>query len=268
MSEIRSTLKGPDISPAPSSRVLTSGDAEFLIKVNISYYLTNAAGIEEKHSEDVVFELTRDAASMPWYVLRNYYVPRYLNSKYGKEGIGWKRLYEIIIIKLINRNNRDSIDGIPIRVMTSEQLKACSDKWELGVPVHSFHSVDVARMMLALRMEDPLGYEKTLADYKDSKTREYPELDSVRAVEISADRSKDLLVEFDDAPKNTHTKHSHETLIQIDTSAVAAPSSGYVGKSKKTPRKTQSVEEEVTHPQQAPTVDPVIDPVPDPFNKV
>ena len=142
----------------------------------------------------MVFKLDAASARMPWYVLRNYTVPKFLTKKYGPFEVAWQRIYEIKIQKLINRNNPADITEIPMRVMTLAQLDAFVNKWELGIDVMEFYSVEKAREMVALRQADPKGYEKHLAEYREGKQRTYPELDNMRGDKEAAMGEQD---EFD-----------------------------------------------------------------------
>lgn len=155
-------------------------DYPFLVKTLVTFTMTNAQGIEEKKKDEVVFKLDAASARMPWYVLRNYSVPKFLTKKYGPFEVAWQRIYEIKILKLINRQNPESIDEIPLRVMTLSQLSSYVERWELGVPVKEFYSVEKAREMVALRQQDEKGYEKHLAEYREGKLRSFPELDNMR----------------------------------------------------------------------------------------
>ena len=152
----------------------------YVVKCAITFTQNNQAGVEQKRTDEVIFGLDRRGVKMPWYVLRNYLVPRYLKQTYGPEEVGWQRIYEIKILKLLNRETPDDISEIPLRVMTLEQLEAYCSKWELSVPVREFYSVEKAREMVALRIEDESGYKKHLQDYREGKKRSYPELDSIR----------------------------------------------------------------------------------------
>lgn len=153
----------------------------YLVKTVITFTKTNAAGQEQKHKDaNIVFELDKAGAKMPWFVLRNYLVPRYLTDKYGPKEVGWQRIYEIKIIKQINRNNPNDIEGIPLRIMTYEQLDLYCTRWQLNVPVFDFYSVEKAREMVKLRLEDEKAYQKHYADYLEGKQRNYPELDGIR----------------------------------------------------------------------------------------
>jgi len=152
----------------------------FLIRVLVTFTKLNDQSKETKYKEEVIFKLDQHSAKMPWYVLRNYTVPKYLVDRYGPEEVGWQRIYEIKILKLINRNDPNDITDIPLRVMTLEQLAKYCKKWDLGVDVYEFYSVEKAREMVALREEDEKGYQKHLAEYREGKQRSYPELDKMR----------------------------------------------------------------------------------------
>jgi len=155
-------------------------DYPFLVKTLVTFTKTNTQGNEEKHKDEVIFKLDRASAAMPWYVLRNYSVPKYLTKKYGPFEVAWQRIYEIKIIKLINREDPTNITDIPLRVMTLDQLASYCKRWDLNVPVYEFYSVEKAREMVALRQQDEKGYEKHLKDYREGKQRSYPELDNMR----------------------------------------------------------------------------------------
>ena len=152
----------------------------FLIKVLVTFTRMNEQDKEAKHKDEVVFKLDAPAARMPWYILRNYLVPRFLTKKYGPFEIGWQRIYEIKIVKLINRADPADISDIPLRVMTIDQLRQYVDRWDLNVPVDEFYSVEKAREMVALRQQDEKGYEKHLNEYREGKQRSFPELDNMR----------------------------------------------------------------------------------------
>ena len=158
----------------------TKTEYPFMVKAVVTFTVTNPAGIEEKKKETLVFNIDKPSASKPWYVLRNFLVPTYLINKYGPQETGWNRIYEIKIIKQLNKKDPNDITDIPLRIMTREQLSLYCEKWELSVPVEEFYSVEKAREMVALRQEDEKGYEKHLAEYREGKQRNYPELDSVR----------------------------------------------------------------------------------------
>lgn len=152
----------------------------YLVKTLITFTQTNKAGVEEKRKINCVFKLDENAGKMPWYALRNYLVPNYLNKEFGPKEVAWQRIYEIKILKQINRNAPDDITGIPLRIMTMDQLDLYSSRWELGVDPTMFHSVEKAREMIRLRQEDEKAYRKHLEDYKAGKKRNYPELDGMR----------------------------------------------------------------------------------------
>lgn len=163
--------------------VLTIEEREtrpFLVKAVVTFTRLNAAGNEQKHKRELVFALDEKSAKMPWYALRNFLVPRYLTEEFGPKEVGWQRVYEIKIIQQIDRRDPDDITNIPLRIMTFDQLSRYVAKWELGVPVHEFHSIEKAREMVALREEDEKGYKKHLSEYREGKHRNYPELDELR----------------------------------------------------------------------------------------
>ena len=155
-------------------------DYPFLVRTLVTYTKNNEQGKEVKQKEEVVFKLDAASARMPWYVLRNYTVPKFLTKKYGPHEVAWQRIYEIKIEKLVNRLAPADITDVPMRVMTLGQLANYCEKWELGVNVHEFYSVEKAREMVALRQKDEEGYKKHLAEYREGKQRSYPELDNMR----------------------------------------------------------------------------------------
>jgi hypothetical protein len=169
-----------------TAHIPTPATHPFLVSTVITVTLRNQAGIEEKKTEEAVFPLDQKGASMPAYVLRNFLVPSYLRKKIGPEGTAWLRIYEIKILKVVNRQNPDEIDGIPLRVMTFPQLTQYVRKWELPIHPEEFHSVDYARQMIALYETDPKGFETQRNEYLAGKGRQYPELDEVRAGAESA----------------------------------------------------------------------------------
>ena len=158
----------------------------FLVKTLITFTRSNAQGNEEKHKDEIVFKLDRPSARMPWYVLRNYSVPKFLTQKYGPMEVAWQRIYEIRILKVINRANPQDITDVPLRVMTIDQLATYVKRWDLNVPVEEFYSVEKAREMVALRQQDEKGYERHLAEYREGKQRSYPELDNMRGDQDAA----------------------------------------------------------------------------------
>ena len=161
-------------------------DYPFLVKTLVTYTKLNSQGNEEKHKDEIVFKLDRPSAMMPWYVLRNYAVPKHLKKHYGPFEVGWQRIYEIRIVKLINRAHPEDITDIPLRVMTMNQLEKYVEEWELGVPVTEFYSVEKAREMVQLRQQDEKGYERHLQEYREGKQRSYPELDNMRGDQEAA----------------------------------------------------------------------------------
>ncbi len=167
-------------SSKPKTDILDVEDYPFLVKTLITFTRMNPQGNEAKHKDEVIFKLDRPSTRMPWYVLRNYSVPKYLTQKYGPFEVAWQRIYEIKILKIINRANPADISDIPLRVMTIGQLAAYVNRWDLNVPVYEFYSVEKAREMVALRQQDEKGYSKHLTDYREGKQRSYPELDNMR----------------------------------------------------------------------------------------
>jgi len=169
------------VSPTPAADAKKDlQNYPFLVRVLITFTKMNDQSKEAKYKEEVIFKLDSASATMPWYVLRNYTVPKFLTKKYGPIEVAWQRIYEIKILKLINRTNPTDITDIPMRVMTIEQLAEYCRKWELGVDVHEFYSIEKAREMVALRQADEGGYKRHLAEYREGKQRSYPELDNMR----------------------------------------------------------------------------------------
>ncbi len=178
-------------------------DYPFLVKTLITFTKSNEQGIEAKHKDEVIFKLDKPSARMPWYVLRNYSVPKFLTKKYGPFEVAWQRIYEIKILKVINRANPTDITDIPLRVMTLEQLDAYCKRWDLMVPVYEFYSVEKSREMVALRQQDEKGYEKHLAEYRAGKQRNYPELDNMRGDADAAVAEKSEFEKLDkEVPKS------------------------------------------------------------------
>jgi hypothetical protein len=196
-------IKGGTMAPKTSTAKSDIKDYPFLVKTLVTYTKANAQGIEERHKDEVVFKLDRPSARMPWYVLRNYSVPKYLTKTYGPMEVAWQRIYEIKIVKLINRADPNDITDIPLRVMTLGQLESYVTRWELNVPVTEFFSVEKAREMVALRQQDEKGYERHLAEYREGKQRSYPELDNMRGDGEAATAEEG---EFDALDKKTPVK--------------------------------------------------------------
>jgi len=196
MSQMRTGGRGAGLSSAAKDLQ----DYPFLVKTLVTFTKANTLGKEEMLKDEVIFKLDRAAARMPWYVLRNYSVPKFLTKKYGPHEVAWQRIYEIKIVKLIDRKNPNEITDIPLRIMTLSQLKEYSKKWELNVPVDEFYSVEKAREMVALRQHDLKGYETHLAEYREGKQRSYPELDNMRG---DKDAATAEIIEFDSLDKTT-----------------------------------------------------------------
>jgi len=175
-------------------------DYPFLVKTLVTFTKFNEQDKETKFKDEVIFKLDAPSAAMPWYVLRNYMVPKFLTKKYGPMEVGWQRIYEIKILKLINRKDPSDITSVPLRVMTLSQLAAYVAKWELNVPVEEFYSVEKAREMVALRQQDEKGYEKHLAEYREGKQRSFPELDNMRG---DAEAATAEAGEFDELDKQS-----------------------------------------------------------------
>lgn len=195
----------PESKPSVQGTSATPVRLPFLLKATITAIVRNAAGLEERRTFDAVFEVDRKGAETPWFILRNFLAPQFLNQKLGREGTGWLRIYEAKTEKIINRDNPADIDGIPLRVMTIEQLESYVGQWEYPIKVREFHNVEYARQMVALYEEDPKGYEKQYEGYVAGKGRQMPELDRYRKGAISAN-SDSLLSEFEslsEKPLNT-----------------------------------------------------------------
>lgn len=187
------------IQPTPERPAQTN--FPFLVKVTTTAIIRNPAGIEEKRFLTSTFQLDEKAATMPWYALRNFVVPAYLNRTLGPQGSGWVKIYEIKILKMVNRHNPDDIEGIPVRIMTTEQLQKYCERWELPVDPKEFHSVEYARQMVQLCETDPTGYKKQYAAYVEGLNRKYPELDGVRK-NLEASIGEELDAEFDKLDKS------------------------------------------------------------------
>ena len=184
----------------------------FLAKTLVTYTILNPGGKEEKRKEDIVFKLDRASATMPWYVLLNYLVPNYLKVNVGPRDVSWQRVYEIKILKLINRKDPADITDIPLRVMTLDQLAAYSAKWDLAVPVGEFFSVEKAREMVALRQEDEKGYRHHYAEYVAGKQRNYPELDAIRGSRVAETAGADEFDALDKKGQETPLAKAKEEL--------------------------------------------------------
>ncbi len=173
---------------------------EFLLKASIVAVIRNAGGNEEKKFYTTVFEINREAAKMPWYVLVNYLAPGHLTNLLGPMGQGWIKVYETKTIKLINRNNPNDITDIPFRVLTEDQLDIFIARWELPVRQKAFHDLSTARRFVALYQEDPKGYMIQYDQYVSGKNRTYPELDKFRK-SYGVEQSSELTGEFDSADR-------------------------------------------------------------------
>ena len=199
MATLKEKTVSTGVSPTPKAdQAKDLQDYPFLVRVLITFTKLNEQSNEAKFKDEVVFKLDAASARMPWYVLRNYTVPKYLTKKYGPIEVAWQRLYEVKILKLINRTNPTDITDIPLRVMTLEQLAEYCRKWELNVDVHEFYSVEKAREMVALRQADEKGYERHLKEYREGKQRNYPELDNMRG---DAEAAVAELDEFEELEK-------------------------------------------------------------------
>ena len=170
---------------------------KWLMKTKLTVVVTNPKnGLKEKVVLDAVFPLDGAGVKQPWSVLANYYAPKFITKKYGPEGIGWERIYERKIVKIVNRENPDDIREIPLRVLDMEQLvKFCEFKEIYEVNPYEFHTVEVARQMIDLRLADQDAYKKHLAEYRAGKKRAFPELDHLKEAQIPADAAYDS--EFD-----------------------------------------------------------------------
>jgi len=181
----------------------------FLVKVQFTVVVNTPNHTEEKKNFTKTFELARKAAKMPWFALRNYILPTYLNKELGQEGIGWARLYEFKIIEMLNTLDPADISDIPLRVMTRDQLKLYVSEWELGVDVEEFSLVEEARMMVALKKEDPKGYEAQLMERRAKRSTEVPGVEELR-------RQKDIpLVDKSDAFEELKKKQT-ETVQKVE----------------------------------------------------
>ena len=167
----------------------------YLMKCSITAIIVNKASLEERVTFEAVFPLTHAAVEMPWYVLHNHLAPAFLTKKLGIKGVGWKRIYECKIVKVINRENPADITNIPMRVMTTEQLMAYVVRWGLAVDVAEFHSLDTARQFVQLMEEDPSAYPKHIEEYREARKKEYPEVDRYR--KDAALMVEDLADEFE-----------------------------------------------------------------------
>lgn len=169
---------------------------EFLLKASITAVIRNAAGLEERRTFNAVFEIDRAGIEKPWYVLKNFLAPQFLNAHLGVEGVAWLRIYEAKTEKIVNRANPQDIDGIPVRVMTIDQLEIYTKTWDYPVRVREFPTIQYARQMVSLYEEDPSGYEKQYAAYVSGQGRQMPELDRYR--KAAAGQNPDVLAkEFD-----------------------------------------------------------------------
>jgi len=204
----------PGVSATPLADTQKDlNDYPFLVKTLITYTKLNEQGNEVKHKSEVVFKLDAASARLVWYVLRNYIVPKYLTKQHGPFEVGWMRIYEIKILKLINRKNPNDITDIPLRVMTLEQLDSYVRRWELGVEVTEFYSVEKAREMVALRQQDEKGYQKHLEEYRAGKQRNYPELDGMRGdADAAVGESSEFEGLEEKVPVSTKTKKQEKPL--------------------------------------------------------
>lgn len=214
----------------------------FLARTIVTYTKNNEQGIEVRHKDEVVFKLDRASAEMPWYVLRNYSVPQYLNGKYGPMEVAWQRIYEIKILKLINRANPADITSIPLRIMTLGQLDEYVTRWELNVPVYQFYSVEKAREMVALRQQDLKGYERHYQEYKEGKQRNHPQLDTVRGSKEAATADAAEFEELDKKiPVKRRTGKKTAPAAEVAPSAAesaALADAGAAGEAQRTPPST------------------------------
>ncbi len=244
----------PSATPVSATKVFN-----FLINVLITAVVRNKAGIEERRSIDAVFQLDEVAAEKPWFVLRNFLVPQYLNQKLGAFGSGWVKIYEIKILKLVNRKNPNDVEGIPLRVMSFEQMELYCKKWEYPIKPRIFHSPEVARQYIALFEEDPAGYDIQYRKYIDGLAHKHPEMNDIRRnTENYIGESDDLAKELASLGETKGPEVAQEMVqpaledyIPGPQPAPAAEATPAVGKKKKkvkTPAETPSAEEAIANP--------------------
>lgn len=233
----------------------------FLMKANITFIIRNAAGNEEKKVVSATFQLDEKAVTMPWYVLRNFFAPAYLNKTVGPQGSAWIKIYEARIEKIINRQNPNNIDQIPLRCMTMDQLEHYVARWEMPLNPRDFHSVEYARQMVDLFEKDPIGYKKQYEAYVQGLTRKYPELDGVRRAMNDSVVNPDLDREFD-ALTTTSTptlpNPSTSSPDQVLDAALVEEPVKEPAKTPKLPKSKKSVvtKEQVVEEHAAPAKDP------------
>ena len=177
--------------------VAQAGALDFLVKTLITINVHNAAGVEEKRVHPVVFALDKEGAEKPWYVLRNYLVPAWLSKNVGVEGVGYTKIVEIKIQKMVNRRNTSDVSDIPLRVMTMEQVELYVKSWEYPIKPTDFHNVEKAREMIALYEEDPAGYDAQYHRYMSGKGRKNPEMDKYRQGFAGSEDTQALASEFE-----------------------------------------------------------------------
>jgi len=266
----------PPKQPVPAPTATTKFD--FLAKVLVTTVIRNKAGVEEKKVLETVFQMDALAAEKPWFVLRNFLVPKFLNKTIGPEGAAWVKIYEIKILKLVNRANPSEVDGIPLRVMAMDQLAAYCKKWEYPIKPEMFHSVEVARQYIALFEEDPKGYEKQYADYLAGGARKYPEMDEIRR---NSDKylgnPEELASEFDSLGKTPTGQVS--PAVETEAPAAVIPQEETQAPTENKPaasRKAQIKADKLKAKREAVAEKPVEDPAPaeepatesDPFSAV
>lgn len=262
------------MSPNPSVKSKSPTAAEkqfdFLINVLITAIVRNKAGIEERRTIETVFQLDAVAAEKPWFVLRNFLVPQYLNQKLGAFGSGWVKIYEIKILKLVNRKNPNEVDGIPLRVMSFEQMELYCQKWEYPIKPRIFHSPEVARQYIALFEEDPAGYDVQFRKYVDGLTHKHPEMNDIRQNTANyIGDSEDLTKEFESlnqtkAPVDAVAPKTEAPKAEESQAETPAPAAKKGKKKAQAPDPAEPVEHTQTVGQaneQAPAAD-------DPFSAV
>ena len=185
----------------PVPKELNEKNYPFLMQCAITAIVRNKASNEERVTLDVVFPLSADAVSVPWYVLRNHLAPAYLNKKLGAQGTGWVKIYECKILQVVNRTNPNDISKIPMRIMTFDQLAQYVERWDLNIDVREFHAISIARQFVQLKEEDPTAYEKHVEEYRETRKASYPEVDKYRT--DAGVLAEDLSDEFNAITTNT-----------------------------------------------------------------
>ena len=174
-----------------------AGALDFLVKTLVTINVHNAAGVEEKRVHSIVFAMDREGAEKPWYVLRNYLVPAWLAKNVGLEGVGYTKIVEIKIQKMVNRRDPADVSDIPLRVMTMEQIELYVKHWEYPIKPTDFHNVEKAREMITLYEEDPAGYDAQYHRYMSGKGRKNPEMDKYRQGFAGSEDTQALASEFE-----------------------------------------------------------------------